>query len=605
MSIETFTRNVRHAFVFLALAAAPQLFAQGFSHTEYHSPNRPTDVFVADLNGDGKADVVTTQSTSNAVTVFLNHGDGTFTDFGSGHYLTGANPQRVVIADFNADGKRDIATANCNPSTHVGSISVLLGNGDGTFQTHKDLALPAGSCPNSLGIMKANTDTRPDLVVANDGTAGVRVLVNAGGGNFTLGTKIAPPAGSSGYRGVSAADYNRDGKDDIAVVEQNGSSANVVVLFANATGYTRKVINTFTGVAAAANTTEVNGDGVGDIIVPFTRATATGPNVVGVQVLMNNKNASFWTWTTKLTNEVWDFNSVGWKAAVADFTHNADALNDIILPTANLANGSSDGVMSFIGTSRSTWANDLSASGANNSQPMAAARGDFNGDGFEDVALVETGTETLGILTNDAFPNGSPSVCTADFGSATICGPTPSGAVVSPFRISADVEQGSVSPDATPATIINFTVWLDGAKVFTSSGKRVEQDFSAPVGTHTVRITADDTFGNHYDTSSMFKVVASATTTTCSAPTTSGVKVCSPANGATVTSPVNISAAANGGGRSITAMRAYVDGVLKGSSSAGSLNAQVAEAVGSHTLTVNAWNSAGTLFTSKSTFSVH
>lgn len=88
--------------LFFAVSAS---FAQTFQQTTYRSPNRPADLFIADLNHDGKPDIVTTQFTSNMITVFLNHGDGTFTDGGSASYLVGGSaPQRVLIADFNHDG---------------------------------------------------------------------------------------------------------------------------------------------------------------------------------------------------------------------------------------------------------------------------------------------------------------------------------------------------------------------------------------------------------------------------------------------------------------------------------------------------------------------
>jgi len=90
---------------------APSTSAQSFHHTFYDVPGFPSDVFVSDLNHDGKPDLLTGQSESNAFTVFLNHGNGTFTNNGSLSFIvTGRNVNRVVAADFNGDGNIDVAT---------------------------------------------------------------------------------------------------------------------------------------------------------------------------------------------------------------------------------------------------------------------------------------------------------------------------------------------------------------------------------------------------------------------------------------------------------------------------------------------------------------
>src|ERR1700761_3843083 len=99
------------ALTVILLLAATAFSQTTFTHQSYASPNLPTDIFVADLNGDGRDDIVTVESLSNVVNVFLNHGDGTFTDQGSAQYITGQNPQFMVVADINGDGKPDIVTA--------------------------------------------------------------------------------------------------------------------------------------------------------------------------------------------------------------------------------------------------------------------------------------------------------------------------------------------------------------------------------------------------------------------------------------------------------------------------------------------------------------
>jgi hypothetical protein len=94
-------------------------------------------------------------------------------------------------------------------------------------------------------------------------------------------------------------------------------------------------------------------------------------------------------------------------------------------------------------------------------------------------------------------------------------------------------------------------------------------------------------------------------TAACSAPTTAGVHICKPAAGSTVSTPVAISAAANGGTAKISAMKAYIDNKLVAASSSGTLSGSAAEPVGTHHIVVNAWNTAGKLFQSSATFTVH
>jgi Bacterial Ig domain len=94
-------------------------------------------------------------------------------------------------------------------------------------------------------------------------------------------------------------------------------------------------------------------------------------------------------------------------------------------------------------------------------------------------------------------------------------------------------------------------------------------------------------------------------TLACGLPSTAGVAICSPKAGSAVTSPIKVAASANGGSRKITTMKAYIDGKLVASSATNTLNASVAKAVGTHKLTVNAWDSIGKLYQSIISFNVH
>src|SRR5258705_1633213 len=132
------------------------LFAAAFS---FDTGPSPSSVAMGDLNGDGKPDLVTANRDFSTVSVLLGNGDGTFgakVDYG-----TGGHPQSVAIGDVSGDGKPDLVTANNNPST----VSVLLGDGDGTFGARADYG--AGNVPRSVAIGDVSGDGKPDLAVAN------------------------------------------------------------------------------------------------------------------------------------------------------------------------------------------------------------------------------------------------------------------------------------------------------------------------------------------------------------------------------------------------------------------------------------------------------
>src|SRR6516164_340033 len=121
----------------------------------------PQSVAVGDFNGDGKPDLAVVNSYSNNVSVLLGNGDGTFqpaVSYGTG---SGTGPAFVAVGDFNHDGKLDLAVANSNSS----NVSVLLGNGDGTFQTAVNYDV--GGAPTSIAVGDFNHDGKLDLAVAN------------------------------------------------------------------------------------------------------------------------------------------------------------------------------------------------------------------------------------------------------------------------------------------------------------------------------------------------------------------------------------------------------------------------------------------------------
>src|SRR5438552_990220 len=172
----------------------------------------PTSVALGDFNGDGVQDLVVAGGGAQInVGVLLGNGDGTFQaplTLASG----GAVPLSVAVGDFNGDGVDDLAIAN----NHGGPISILLGNGDGTFRTAASFG--AGARPSFVAVGDFNRDGVKDLAIVNQGsrpgTGSVSVMLGNGDGTFRVGSSLFP---LNFPQSVAIADFNGDGIEDLAV----------------------------------------------------------------------------------------------------------------------------------------------------------------------------------------------------------------------------------------------------------------------------------------------------------------------------------------------------------------------------------------------------
>jgi hypothetical protein len=158
-----------------------------------------------DLTGDGKADLVVVDAKGAAIGVFLNRGGGGF-DAGPEQYATGKGVSAVAVADVNRDGKADVATANWAS----GTASVLLNSGNGSLEAKQDYR--TGRQPAAIKLQDLNGDRQPDLVTANRTT--VSVLLNRGDGRFAVRRDYE--TGSCSPSALAIGDLNGDRKADIA-----------------------------------------------------------------------------------------------------------------------------------------------------------------------------------------------------------------------------------------------------------------------------------------------------------------------------------------------------------------------------------------------------
>jgi hypothetical protein len=358
----------------------------------------PVGITAGDFNGDGNLDLAVTNAgcvpaefgphcTGHTVSILLGNGDGTFQPHID--YATGLQPSAVAAGDFNGDGKLDLAVANTLDNT----VSVLIGNGDGSFQTQ--VVYPTVSGPVSVITADVNGDHKLDLVVALDCTScggqppsppnGVSVLLGNGDGTFQQ--QLVVQGGSP----LVAADFNGDGKLDLFA----GGS----VLLGNGDGTFLLHANYPTGTAGAA--ADLNGDGKPDLVL-------TGPSIengnVSVAVLLGNGDGTF------QSPAQYGIPANSTYVTIADF--NGDGKFDLAVaadPGCHFFSCSTPGVVSILlGFGDGTF-----VGGTNYSIPFtdvgSVVAADFNGDGKPDLAGLGS---HLGILLGNGDGTFQPAVVT-------------------------------------------------------------------------------------------------------------------------------------------------------------------------------------------------
>lgn len=357
--------------------------AQSFQSTPgtYSVGENPNSGAAGDFNGDGKLDLAIPNVLHKNVSVLLNNGSGTFA--GAVNYPVDFNPECIVVADFNGDGKLDLAIGNFfGGPTSAGTVSILLGNGNGTFQTAVNYA--AGT-PEDLAVADLNGDGKWDLAVASNSANKATVLLGNGDGTFQAGVPYNTGAGPAG---ITIADFNGDNKPDLATANLGGfSNSSISILIGNGNGTFQDAVHIDLGTRTTDLVArDLDGDTKQDLIV-------VGVDIDAILVLMGNGNGTFQGQVSYGTggNEPQHLD-------LADF--NGDGKVDVVAVNANIPSSFSI----FRGVGNGTFL--AGANTPSRNQSWAPIAGDFDANGKPDLAIANNFFDVVDVFLNSptVFP---------------------------------------------------------------------------------------------------------------------------------------------------------------------------------------------------------
>lgn len=375
----------------------PGLASTNFPETDFTTGNAPDFVATASLRNNGVQDMIVANHTDNTLSIFLGNGDGTFSTPSGSPPATGTGPVWIATGTFNTTSSRtivDLAVANQTANT----VSTLAGNGDGTFQPKVDLKTGNGPSAVAAAAINTNKDNNLDLIVANHTDNTLSVFLGDGKGNFTAGATVPTGGGPSA---IATGDFNGDGKIDLAVTNQNDNT--VSIFLGNGDGTFQPRVDDATGNGPVwVSAADFNGDGILDLAIANNGAPTATNTGDTVSILLGNASAT----NASVGNGAFspgvtrDFPAGNGPTSIAVADFNVDGRPDLAV-----TDQTDNAVSVLLGIGDGTFGPNFELPVGTN--PVSIATADFNGDGVPDAAIVNNGSNTVTVILDSSSFNGA------------------------------------------------------------------------------------------------------------------------------------------------------------------------------------------------------
>ena len=367
-------------------ARSPEWLSPDFDARVFSVGKGPTFIAIADVNRDGKPDLLVANGDDSSVSVLLNDGRRNFITAPGSPFACGKGPNDIAVADMNGDGHPDLVIAN----TGTPYITILLGDGKGGFKPSQHSPFATDSHPHVHGVAVGDFmgDGKPAVVTDSWGRDEVLLIPSDGQGNLILPGKTFH-ADLHSDSGVRAADFNRDGNLDIVTTTQRVGAVGLL-LGDGRGGFRRAPGSPFsTGEQTwAFAVDDINRDGNPDVIsFPYER-DLRDPKQLGVTVLLGDGKGGL----TTMPGSPFSLAGCHGPDRVAIGDVNGDGIRDIVVSCAQ-----NDRIIIFLGSNDGTY--QISSREIKTGWSGIAVA-DLDGDGTDDIVVSNNEAGTITILFN-------------------------------------------------------------------------------------------------------------------------------------------------------------------------------------------------------------